>query len=350
MKKIVCITGTRPQLIKHSVLIKDLKQYFFVESLYTGQHYQYELNGLLKKDLLNDEIFHEIKLSAAEKPAFRLASMIAGISTFLDKSQPDGVLVYGDTDTTLAGALSANKMNLQLIHVEAGERSFNNSMPEETNRILTDALSHFLFCSSEISLQNLKKENNNSNTILSGDLMKDLLIQTAGKLSNPIIQEPYIFCTIHRDYNKNNNYKLRQLIQVLTSLNYSIIFPVHPATMVTINSLGLKIINNKYENIHFLMPLTYTESIHYQKFAIAIITDSGGIQKEAYWLKVPCITFRKETEWIETLKGNWNQLVYEDINSLKELLVQPTSNHNENLYGSGNAAEKIAKSLYHLLS
>ena len=204
---------------------------------------------------------------------------------------------------------------------------------------------HFLFCSSEISIQNLKKENNNRNAILSGDLMKDLLIQTAEKFSNPILHEPYVFCTIHPDYNKNNKDKLKQLIQELTNLKRTIIFPVHPATMATIQSLGLTIINNKYENIHFLLPLSYNECIHYQKFSSAIITDSGGIQKEAYWLKVPCFTFRKETEWIETLKGNWNQLVYEDMNNLKTLMKQTVSDYNPNLYGTGNAAGIISKSL-----
>lgn len=347
MKKIVCITGTRPQLIKHAVLSKALHKQFCIESLNSGQHYNYELYGLLKKELLPELEFHEMEVEHTQSPAIRLGEMIQKIAAFLQDAKPDAVLVYGDTDTTLAGALAAHKMNLKLVHIEAGERSFNRSMPEEHNRVVTDALADVLFCASHTAVAQIQKERPNATVVYSGDLMKDLLLQTEAVFQKPILTEPYIFCTIHRNYTNQNQAKLEELLIAMAELDYDIVFPVHPATQLIINSLTRE--KDHFSNIKFLPPVSYSESIHFQKFAESVITDSGGIQKEAYWMKRRCLTIRKETEWVSTLQGNWNQLAYENLSEIKVLLQAPLGTHDPELYGDGHAAEAIAHTLNQLI-
>jgi UDP-GlcNAc3NAcA epimerase len=349
MKKIVCIIGTRPQMIKHSVLINSLKTSFEVETLNTQQHYSYELNALLQEDLFSNVEFEQLDLDPNHSPAIRLGEMIMKIGSYLQFSKPDAVLVYGDTDTTLAGALATKKCKYQLIHVESGERSWNNEMPEEQNRILTDSLADILFCSSSPAYNTLKKEKNKS-IIFSGDIMKDLLYEKASVIVRPPIDGEYVYCTIHRNYNQNNPLKLQEVLNQLQLLGTLVIFPIHPATLKTAKGFGIHL--NSYSNIKFLSPLSYSDSIHYQKYAKAVITDSGGIQKEAYWLKRPCITIRKETEWIETLKGNWNQLIYNDLHLLGDLIQNhPEENYYEpSLYGNGNASSIILENLSSLIN
>ena len=275
--------------------------------------------------------------------------MLDGIAQYLEDQKPDAVLVYGDTDSTLAGALAAKKTGIPLIHVEAGERSFNLSMPEESNRIVTDALSDILFCVSKIGIKNLEKENNKQKILLSGDVMKDLLLKTANEINRPLLNQPYLFITIHRSYNQTNTEKLKALLLALENMKMNAIFPAHPATLKTIQSIESDF-TKRLKNILFIPPISYTNSINYQKFAKAVITDSGGIQKEAYWLKKRCLTIRPETEWIETLNGSWNQLVYENMECLPEMLIRPLGEYNEGLYGNGMASEFITENLIHLLN
>lgn len=349
-KKIVCIIGTRPQLIKHSVLLKTLKTSFLIETVNTQQHYSYELNNLLHKELFNGDVFFKLDLQYDLEPAIRLGEMISKIGLFLQSSKPDAVLVYGDTDSTLAGALASKKSNHYLIHVEAGERSGNMEMPEEHNRIITDALSDLLFCSSSFAMKMLKSTNINKPIIYSGDIMKDLLHEKAISIVQRPFEDEYIFCTIHRNYNQKNPFKLIELLNALNSMSYKVIFPIHPSTLKAMQDCGA--IFDPYSFIQFVSPLSYIESIRYQKFAKVIVTDSGGIQREAYWLKRPCITIRKETEWKATLSGNWNQLLYEDLSILPEIIkIQPDKDtYNTDLYGSGNACTIIKNNLLSLLN
>jgi UDP-GlcNAc3NAcA epimerase len=343
LKKLFCVIGTRPQLIKHSILVQSLKSYFNIETLNSTQHYQHELNDQLMQDLFLNLPITNLNMDPSFSSAKRLGAMIQGIDQYLQQSQPDAVLVYGDTDTTLAGALAAYKNKFKLIHIEAGERSYNKNMPEETNRIIADQLSDLLFCASLQAINNLQKENNQNLYIYSGDVMKDLLLQKASCYSEPLILEEYIYCTLHRNYNQNNLQKIKEIIDVLCQLPYIIIFPVHPATRKSLREIGIK--ENIYKNIRFLEPLTYGVSINYQKFAEAVITDSGGIQKEAYWLKRPCITIRKETEWTDTLTGKWNQLLYDDLNELPLLLQKEQTLYDANLYGNGQAGRIICENI-----
>ena len=349
MKKIACIIGTRPQLIKHAALIEELEKYFFVNTINTLQHYSSELNHVLKDELYGNKNFCDLSLGLGDlSPAARLGKMIYELAIVIDQQKPDAILVYGDTDSTLAGAITAQKAGIPIIHVESGERSYNKEMPEEMNRVITDYLSQIHFCSSEESIDNLKKEKITNHVFYTGDLMKDLLFSKLNQLADPKIGA-YIFCTIHRNYNKNNPTKLQELLDSLNGLSMTVMFAVHPSTVAAMTTFGIDTAN--YKNIQILPPLSYLQSLSSQKYSSAVITDSGGIQKEAYWLKKPCITIRKETEWKATLTGNWNQLLYDDLSKLDALLknTPDTSQYDEQLYGSGNVSTIITNALLQLI-
>ncbi len=349
MKKITCIVGTRPQLIKHAVLLPELEMYFDVCSINTHQHYDSELNTLVQETLYKKDPFITIPLKKNLDNAERLGEMIVAISRQLKVQKPDAVLVYGDTDSTLAGALAAHKNTLTLIHIEAGERSYNLNMPEENNRIITDLFSSILFCSSEQAQKNLSGYLHQKKIFCYGDLMKDLAQKTTLSLSKTLIDPPYYFCTIHRNYNQTDPKKIKWLLEIIQQTGIKTIFPLHPFTKINLEQAEIRL--DKYPFIKFLPPISYSQSIHYQKFAEAIITDSGGIQKEAYWLKRPCITIRKETEWTDTLEGGWNQLLYEDLSQLPALLKKTPdkSLYRNELYGDGNASGNIALKLASLI-
>jgi hypothetical protein len=242
------------------------------------------------------------------------------------------LFTYGDL------ALPRQSETFQLL-----KQNQNNAL-----KFYTEKLIGFCNTSSLESIENLKKDNIDKNVFYSGDLMKDLLYSNLQRVADPKIGD-YIFCTIHRNYTKKNPGKLKEFFLVLNSLSKKILFPLHPATHNTLNSQGIDL--TSYQNIQILPPLSYVQSISYQKFSSAVITDSGGVQKEAYWLKKPCFTIRKETEWNATLKGNWNQLLYEDLSRLPELIENiPSDKHyDETLYGNGQASTMITNKLSTLI-
>jgi UDP-GlcNAc3NAcA epimerase len=343
MKTLLCIIGTRPQLIKHSVLLPELEKRFRVYTINTLQHYDADLNENIISNLFRADMI-SISIVPGKAALQRLYNMVESLSTHIKQVRPDAVVLYGDTDTTLAGTLAAKKNNIKLIHVEAGERSYNIEMPEEQNRLITDSLADILFCSSERAMENLKKEEHRGEICYTGDVMKDLLLKKEKSETVPITNEKYVFFTLHRNYNQKNTKLLASLLGVLSRLEHKVIFAVHPATSKTLDEM--KIHRGDYKNIYFRSPVNYSQSINYQKFALAVITDSGGMQKEAYWLKIPCITVRTETEWKETLKGNWNQLVYDDPEQIPLLLQKEKTNYDPSLYGSGDAALKISEKIF----
>lgn len=265
---------------------------------------------------------------------------IPALKKILGDRNYDAVVVYGDTNSTLWGAKAANLAGLPLIHVEAGERSFNQEMPEENNRIQTDRLSKLRFCVSERSLANLHKEGLSDNSFVTGDIMKDLLLQKIYDPMNNSLSFPYYFASIHRSYTQQDSDKLSELLLGINNLDSRVIFSLHPSTRKTLDQSGISL--DQYSNIEFIEPVNYSESITFQFHALAVLTDSGGIQREAYWMKKRCITLRKETEWTETLKGNWNQLVYEQPDFSKSLHL-PLGPHDPELYGTGNACSLITQ-------
>ncbi len=339
MKKIACVIGARPQFIKHFPLEIKLKEVFQVVSIHTGQHYD---------DKMSNVFFEELNI---EKPAYQLSltktshggqagEMLSLIEDILFKEEPDAMLVYGDTNSTIAGALAAAKLNIPVIHVEAGLRSFNRTMPEEINRVITDHVSALLFCSSEVGVRNLEKEGLKSGVHVCGDLMKDALHILAGSLQK-IEESPYYFATFHRPYNTDDFNRMRTIITELDQLGKLVVFPVHPRTRKILLANGMDF--SIYKNIRFIEPVGYIDSLQYQAFADCVITDSGGIQKEAYWLKRKCITVRSETEWVETLNGGWNTLLFHELSNLSTV-TQTTPDikaFDEHLYGDGLSAKAI---------
>jgi len=342
MKKIICVVGARPQFIKHAPVEIAISKYFDVISVHTGQHYD-------KK--MSDIFFNELKM---QKPAYFLsvgshshgkqtAMMLEKIEEILIKEKPAAMLVYGDTNSTLAGAIAASKLHIPVIHVEAGLRSFNKHMPEEVNRILTDHVSDFLFLPTDASIPNLKTEGITENVYVVGDVMSDAVNIAKKMITGKTAEEPYLLITIHRPYNTDDIERLKLILDTLNQQKYKCVFPVHPRTKNTMAQNSLK--EEDYSNIQFLAPQSYFELINLQKHAKCVITDSGGIQKEAYMLKVKCITIRTETEWTETLNNGWNNLVFDDLSEISKLLEQEPGEYKPNIYGDGKASEKIAKIL-----
>jgi UDP-N-acetylglucosamine 2-epimerase len=279
-------------------------------------------------------------------------NMLIRIEDVLLKEKPDMVMVYGDTNSTLAGSLATCKLNIPLVHVEAGLRSFNREMPEEYNRIISDHCADILFCPTKTAVANLKKEGVTEGVHLAGDTMYDAVlhyVQTAAEKST-IIETldlrpgKYLLATVHRAYNTDTPEKLLNIIAAFREIDMPIVFPVHPRTKAKLSQRGeasdqLK----KAKKLKITEPLGYLDMLMLEKHARLILTDSGGMQKEAFFLGVPCVTLRPETEWVETVEAGWNVIVGTDKKKIIEA-VHRTSwpKHHPKLFGDGNAAAKIA--------
>lgn len=341
MKKIISVIGARPQFIKHAPIQIELQKYYHSITIHTGQHYDSNMSKIFFNELNIPKPDYLFNLGNAKLQGEQTGLMMKEIESVLLKEKPAGILLYGDTNSTLAGTLIACKENIPIIHIEAGLRSFNRQMPEEVNRIITDVFSYLLFCPTQQALINLKNEGILHDRIFpTGDVMCDMVAFVKNRLQNPI-KEPYYFATIHRPYNTDNHERLKKILNVLNELDKKVILSIHPRTLARMESY--KLIEGNYKNIDFIPPTGYVESISYQNFSSCVITDSGGIQKEAYILKKKCITIRSETEWIETLNGGWNTLAYNNLNDIiKVATEEPIENaYRPQLYGDGNASQEI---------
>jgi UDP-GlcNAc3NAcA epimerase len=339
-KKIIIVIGARPQFIKHAAVELALHNDFNLQTIHTGQHYDANMSAHFFGQLGISEPSHMLNIGGGNH-GNQTGKMLIAIEAILENEKPDLVVVYGDTNSTLAGALAAAKLHIPVAHIEAGLRSFNKLMPEEINRVLTDNVSDLLFCPTIEAVDNLNKENINDNIHTVGDVMLDMIILAKEKqmLQKTNDFDNYYFATIHRPYNTDNDDRLVSIITTLQSLDKLVKFSVHPRTMHRLNKLNINI--KSFKNIEFLQPVGYFESLQLQYNASAVITDSGGVQKEAYILQKKCITLRSETEWVETLLGGWNHLVFENLNQIQELLYVVPAQHNENMYGNGRAAVEI---------
>ena len=341
MKKIISIIGARPQFIKHAPMQLQLQKVFNALTIHTGQHYDKNMSDVFFDELGMDPPNFIFDIGGSKPQGEQTGIMLKEIEAVCDLEKPDAILVYGDTNSTLAGTLVAAKNNIPLIHVEAGLRSFNRNMPEEVNRIIADEFSYMLFCPTKIAVDNLEKEGiNHERIFICGDVMADTLKLVRDKVHKKV-NFPYYFVTIHRPYNTDDSDRLKILLNIFQNLDQKVIFAVHPRTLSRIKSFGIE--KEKLTNIEFIEPVGYLDSISYQAFSKAVITDSGGIQKEAYILKKKCVTLRSETEWTETLENGWNHLLYHNLNELQGLLSKEPGNHNENLFGNGNAASEIVR-------
>jgi UDP-GlcNAc3NAcA epimerase len=309
--KIFSIVGARPQFIKLAPLSSGLAGLHEEFIVHTGQHYDYAMSEQIFLDLgiRKPDIHLEV---GAGNQTVQITEMMLKLETAMVEKKPDLVIVFGDTNSTLAGAMIAAKLNIPILHIEAGLRSFNKSMPEEINRIITDHVSKYLFAPTQTAVDNLEKEGLKQNTCFTGDIMIDTMqnsISVALKISSIISnlkleKEKYNLLTLHRHYNVDDTQVLEHLLNQLGQLEEKIIFPVHPRTKKMLSATY-----NLPKNIQLIEPQGYLDFIVLEHSAKRIITDSGGIQKEAYILGKPCITLRSETEWVETVEEKWNLLI-----------------------------------------
>jgi UDP-GlcNAc3NAcA epimerase len=351
MIKIVTILGARPQFIKASVLSKLFKSSkdFQETIIHTGQHYDFAMSNIFFQELKIPNPHYNLGIKSNQHGEMT-GKMLIKIEKLLLKIKPDFTIVYGDTNSTLAGALAARKLNIPVIHIEAGLRSYNNEMPEEINRILTDHSSAYLFAPSKIAKKNLSKENiDNKKIFIVGDTMLDVylahksqIISISKKLKKNIIRS-YIFTTLHRAENTSSKKKLKNILENLNRLSkkYKVIFPIHPRTEKILKNLNL--FTNYKKSIHFIKPLGYLRTMAMLNNAILLITDSGGMQKEAFYSNVPCLTVREETEWPETVNGGWNKLVKIKKNFIFKNALEMIKTKGKAIkpYGTGNASRLI---------
>ena len=347
--KTVSIIGARPQFIKYAPLSKELKKTHKDVLIHTGQHYDYNMNKIFFDELGIPEPDHNLGVGSGSH-AYQTSEMLKSIEDELIKEKPDMVMVYGDTNSTLAGALAASKLGIRVAHVEAGLRSFDKSMPEEINRLLTDHCSDYLFCPTRTAVDNLKQEGITKGVYLTGDVMVDALNFNKGIaerlniLDNfGLISKQYLVVTVHRVRNTDVQENLENIANALVKLcelEETIVFPVHPRTMKLLKTNGL--FNRLKQTVMLTEPLGYLEFLMLLNHAKKVLTDSGGIQKEAYILKVPCITLRGNTEWIETVEDGWNILVGTDMEKTIEAArnFKPSRQYSK-VFGQG-ACEKIS--------
>lgn len=343
MKRIIAVVGARPQFIKHFPFEKACEGKIDLKTIHTGQHYDENMSrvffdqlGMRRPDFI---------LSLKEgNHGVKTAQMMIEIEQILESEKPDGIVVYGDTNSTLAGALVASKLHIPIFHIEAGLRSFNKQMPEEINRVLTDHISSCFFVPSSIAIENLSKEGIVNNVFEVGDIMKDVILYVQ---KNNLIQkendDDYYYVTVHRPYNTDKKERLEYVLNTLNSLGKKVVMAIHPRTKNRMETFELKF--KSYENINFIDPQPYLENLSLLLNSKGLITDSGGMQKEAYWLKKNCVTVRKETEWIETLEGGNNSLMFESLESLNTEIKKEKVNWRDDLYGDGEAAELMVKEM-----
>tara|TARA_Y100000310_G_scaffold260600_1_gene269591 strand:- start:372 stop:1430 length:1059 start_codon:yes stop_codon:yes gene_type:complete len=343
--KLVTIIGARPQFIKVFPISRELRKISQEIIIHTGQHYDYNMSKSFFEELDLPKPDYNLGINSTNSTN-QIGRMIVEIGIILNKHKPDAVVVYGDTDSTIAGAIAANKQNIKLIHIEAGLRSFDKSMPEEINRVLTDHCSGILMCPTLTAVKNLQNEGITKKVFQTGDVMYDSILNFE-KISDKniinslnLVPGNYLLATIHRQSNTNIMKNLKEIMGAFKDSKEKIIFPVHPRTSKCLEKYKL---NENNSNIFLINPVSYLEMIALIKNAKKILTDSGGLQKEAFFLGVPCITLRENTEWIETIENGWNILVGANRSKiLKAIKTFNPSKKRGTHYGCGKAAKKIS--------
>ena len=347
--RILSVVGARPQFVKLAPIAAAMKGQAEHLIAHTGQHYD---------ELMSDVFFRDLGIPAPDfnlgvgsgKHGAQTGAMLHGLEQILEESAPDCVLVYGDTNSTPAAAVAAIKMHIPVAHLEAGLRSFNRRMPEEHNRVLTDHSADLLLAPTEVAVKHLATEGLAERTVLVGDVMTDVLFKVrdmldAGNEPMPIAAAPgeYYICTIHRPDNTDSPERLTEILRSLGSLGKPVFLLAHPrlVNLAARHGIGLE-----QGAVRVVSPLAYQQLVHAVRNSAGVITDSGGLQKEAFLLRTPCTTIRPETEWVETVELGWNVLVSKDLSILADTVMRPTPAATDATpYGDGKAAERTVAAL-----
>ena len=345
--RIASVVGARPQFIKAAPVSREIRRHNEELLIHTGQHYD---------DLMSDVFFRVLDLPEPDynlevgsgTHARQTGEMLMRLEEVLVDEKPDAVLVYGDTNSTLSGALAAAKLHLPVCHVEAGLRSFNRRMPEELNRVVADHLSTLLFCPTETSVENLKKEGIEKGVHLVGDVMYDVALASAQEARKRDIlhrlglaPKGYVLATVHRPASVDDRAPLASILRAFGECGEPVVFPAHPRTRGRMREFGLDA--DVASNVRIIDPVDYFDFLALLIGSRKVATDSGGVQKEAYFFGVPCVTLRDETEWIETVEDGWNAVVGTDTEDIVHALrnFDPRGTKSKS-FGDGHAAEKIA--------
>lgn len=352
---IVTVIGARPQFVKAAVVSLALKEAGVREEIvHTGQHYDEAMSGAFIRELGIDNIVAQFACGNGTH-AVQTAKMMTEFEGFLlsRDTLPSFVVVYGDTNSTIAAALVASKLHIPIAHVEAGLRSFDRRMPEEVNRVVTDHLSSVLFCSSHEGVEQLKREGIEESVVDVGDVMLDAFLHFSALAASKSQEEgegtsenrTYALVTIHRPSNTDVDENLVALLRELESVeDYDFVWPVHPRLRERIKKFSIP------RNVRLIEPVPYLAMLNMLRKCAAVVTDSGGLQKEAYWAKKPCVTVRRATEWIETLEGGWNQLYDPICQSLVAAMGELPRTPWKSLYGDGQSSKRIAIELRNRLT
>jgi UDP-N-acetylglucosamine 2-epimerase len=350
--KVLTVVGARPQFIKAAPVSKALRQIGVREYLiHTGQHYDAAMSQVFfdEMNIPRPDVNLEVGSASHGK---QTGEMLIRLEEIMMREKTDCVLVYGDTNSTLAGALAACKLQIPLAHVESGLRSFNRTMPEEHNRVVTDHCSEILFCPTQTAVDNLAKEGISKGVHLVGDTMYDAVLQF-GEIANQrssilgslnLRAKEFILATLHRPYNTDEPEQLANLLNIFYALDETIVFPVHPRTRQKITQLNGALTKKFFSGkVQLVEPVGYFDMLALEQNARLIMTDSGGVQKEAYFFAVPCVTLRPETEWVETVASGWNRVV----GTAKEEIVDSVKASDwpvdtpPKIFGEGDAAREI---------
>lgn len=345
--KVAIAAGTRPEFIQVEPIIRELVgrniEYIFIHS---GQHYDYDMDKIFFEEMDVPDPTHYLGIGS-KLPGEQIGEMITKSESIFRKENPDILLVTGDTNTALGVALAANKSKIKVGHFEAGMRSYDRSMPEEINRVIIDNFSDVLFSPTERGIRNLHDNGIHDNVFLVGDVMLDSITYYRKLIENKaktladlsLTQNPYLLLTLHREANTDNKDRLKNILDAVSSVSYPVIFPIHPRTKQRIQSYNISI----PDNIHAISPAGYFEFLRLIYHSEKLLTDSGGAQKQAFFLSKPCITLRPNTEWVETTESGWNVLVDDN----PEKIIEAVSNFNPqgspylSLFGNGKSSQKI---------